>query len=176
MGKSAYLLGTRCVFPFVLVIRKFRADSLPDCNHQDPSISYLFYLPLLCVYFFIFVMKFLKFNFFLYSRFLLVIHFIHISVYMSIPISQFITPPSPFPPLSPLGVHTFFLYFCVSVSALQTGSSVPFCYDILSLWWLWNSAFVLVISRSFRDFDQFSVSTSKDLFVSWSTGYRNSHK
>ena len=40
---------------------------------------------------------------FLYSRFLLVIHFIHISVYMSIPISQFITPPpaSPrrFPPL-----------------------------------------------------------------------------
>ena len=38
---------------------------------------------------------------FLYSRFLLVIHFIHISVYMSIPISQFITPPPPshFPPL-----------------------------------------------------------------------------
>ena len=40
---------------------------------------------------------------FLYSRFLLVIHFIHISVYLSIPIAQFITPPSPsshcFPPL-----------------------------------------------------------------------------
>ena len=39
---------------------------------------------------------------FLYSRFLLVIHFIHISVYMSISISQFITqPPQPrhFPPL-----------------------------------------------------------------------------
>ena len=39
---------------------------------------------------------------FLYSRFLLVIHFIHISVYMSIPFSQFITPPPPprhFPPL-----------------------------------------------------------------------------
>ena len=40
---------------------------------------------------------------FLYSRFLLVIHFIHISVYMSIPITQFITPPPPlphrFPPL-----------------------------------------------------------------------------
>ena len=38
----------------------------------------------------------------LYSRFLLVIHFIHISVYMSIPISQFITPPPlphHFPPL-----------------------------------------------------------------------------
>ena len=37
-----------------------------------------------------------KFYFnFLYSRFLLVIHFIHISVYMLIPISQFITPPPP---------------------------------------------------------------------------------
>ena len=34
---------------------------------------------------------------FLYSSFLLVIHFMHISVYMSIPISQFITPR--FPPL-----------------------------------------------------------------------------
>ena len=34
---------------------------------------------------------------FLCSRFLLVIHFIHISVYMSIPISQFIPPP-PHPP------------------------------------------------------------------------------
>ena len=47
---------------------------------------------------------FLKFNliYFLYSRFLLVIYFIHISVYMSIPISQFIPPPPPhhhFPPL-----------------------------------------------------------------------------
>ena len=30
------------------------------------------------------------------------------------------------PPLSPLGVHTFVLYICVSISALQTGSSVPF--------------------------------------------------
>ena len=65
--------------------------------------------------------------FFSNSRFLLVIHFIHIIVYMSIPISQFITPPPPtrrhcFPPL----VSTFVLYICVSISALQTGSSVPF--------------------------------------------------
>ena len=53
----------------------------------------------------------------LYSRFLLFIWFIHSinSVYMSIPISQFIPPlPTPF-----LGIHTFFLYICVSVSALQ---------------------------------------------------------
>ena len=49
--------------------------------------------------------------FFLYSRFLLVIHFVHISVYMSVPISQFIPPP-----LSPLGVHRFVLYICVSIS------------------------------------------------------------
>ena len=69
------------------------------------------------------------FIYFLYSRFLLVIYFIHISVYISIPISQFITPPPPpHPPtlLPPLGVHTFVLYICVSIYALQTGSSVPF--------------------------------------------------
>ena len=53
------------------------------------------------------------FIYFLYSRFLLVIYFIHISVYMSIPISQFIPPPPP-PLLSPLGVHMFVLFFCVS--------------------------------------------------------------
>ena len=29
-------------------------------------------------------------------------------------------------PVSPLGVHTFVLYICISISALQTGSSVPF--------------------------------------------------
>ena len=76
-----------------------------------------------------FIPFFFEFYFicFLYSRFLLVIHFIHISLYMSIPISQFIPPPPPPPPpLSPLGVHTFVLYICVSISALQTGSSVPF--------------------------------------------------
>ena len=38
---------------------------------------------------------------FLYSRFLLVIHFIHISVYMSIPISQFFTRPPPPPTTLP---------------------------------------------------------------------------
>ena len=44
---------------------------------------------------------------FLYSRFLLVIHFIHFSVYMSIPISQLIPPPPPyhFPPL--VSIHLF---------------------------------------------------------------------
>ena len=49
-----------------------------------------------------FFFEFLNFIF-LYSRFLLVIYFIHISVYMSIPIAQFITPPPQaprhFPPL-----------------------------------------------------------------------------
>ena len=57
---------------------------------------------------------------FLYSRFLLVIYFIHTSVCMSIPISQFIPPPPLPPPLSFFGVHTLVLYICVSISALQT--------------------------------------------------------
>ena len=50
----------------------------------------------------------------LHSRFSLVIYFIHSinSVHMLIAISQFIPP-------SPLGVQTFVLYICVSISALQ---------------------------------------------------------
>ena len=38
---------------------------------------------------------------------------------------QHTTIPTP-PRFSPLGVHTFVLYICVSTSALQTSSSVPF--------------------------------------------------
>ena len=38
---------------------------------------------------------------------------------------QHTTIPTPLQ-FSPLGVHTFVLYLCVSTSALQTGSSVPF--------------------------------------------------
>ena len=56
-----------------------------------------------------FVSFFLNFIYlFLYSRFLLVICFIHISVYVSIPISQFIPPPPP-PAAFPLlvSIHLF---------------------------------------------------------------------
>ena len=73
------------------------------------------------LFFFFYLMFFEFLNFiliiFLYSRFLLVIYFIHISVYMSIPISQFITTPPPhpatFPPWCPYvcSLHLC-LYFC----------------------------------------------------------------
>ena len=59
------------------------------------------------------------FIYFLCSRFLLVIYFIHISVHMSIPISQFITPPphppTTFPPWCPYvcSLHLC-LYFCLA--------------------------------------------------------------
>ena len=69
---------------------------------------------------------FFEFYLFFYTAGSYVICFIHISVYMSIPISQFIPPSPPHPLLSPLSVHTFVFYICVSISALQTGSSVPF--------------------------------------------------
>ena len=85
----------------------------------------IFCLFVFVLFLFCFVFDFLNFIF-LYSRFLLVIHFIHISVYMSIPIAQFITPPPPPRHFPRLGVHTFVLYICVSISALQTSSSVPF--------------------------------------------------
>ena len=57
----------------------------------------------------------------LYSTFSLVICIIQSSVNMSSPISQFILFPLP-----PFGVHTFIIYICVYISALQIGSSVPF--------------------------------------------------
>ena len=64
---------------------------------------------------FFFFLNFIFF-YFLCSRFLLVIYFIHISVYMSIPISQFIPPPPPaFPPWCPCvcSLHLC-LYFCLA--------------------------------------------------------------
>ena len=64
-----------------------------------------------------FLKKFLFY--FLYSRFLLVIYFIHISVYMSIPISQFIPPPPHPHPIFPTWCPyicplRLCLYFCLA--------------------------------------------------------------
>ena len=58
-------------------------------------------------FFFLFELYFI----FLSSRFLLVIYFIHIGVYMSIPISQFITPPPPphFPALVSICLFSAFV-------------------------------------------------------------------
>ena len=72
-----------------------------NCRKSLPSYSLYSYLCLHLPSLLLFL-NFILFIF-LYRRFLLVIYFIHISVYMSIPISQFITPPPPlphhFPPL-----------------------------------------------------------------------------
>ena len=98
-----------------------------DCFHLLASVNSVLWTFLFWIFFFKFFYFFWNFwilFYFLYSRFLLVTHFVHISVYMSIPISQFITPP-PLPPAFPFGVHTFVLYICVSISVLETGSSVP---------------------------------------------------
>ena len=74
---------------------------------------------------------------------------------MLIPISQFITLPPPLPlPLSPLGVHMFVLYICVSISALQTSSPVPFfyvphiCVNIRYLFFsFWLTSLCMTVSR-----------------------------
>ena len=67
-------------------------------------------------YFFSFF-SFCNMIYFLYTRFLLVISFIHISVYMSIPITQFITPtpPAASPPWCPYvcSLHVC-LNFCLA--------------------------------------------------------------
>ena len=96
-------------------------------------------------------LNFILFIYFLYSRFLLVIYFIRISVYMSIPISQFIPPPPP--SLSPLGVHTFVLYICVYfclanwfISTIFLNSKYKHIQYLFFLFWL--TSLCMTISRS----------------------------
>ena len=62
---------------------------------------------------------------FSYSRFLLLIYYAYQCIYVNpnLPIHPTTMTTSRFPPL---GVHTFVLYICVSISALHTGSSVSF--------------------------------------------------
>ena len=56
----------------------------------------------------------------LYSRFSLVIYsYIVVYIFQS-------QSPNRFHPPSALGIHMFVLYICVSISALQMGSSLPF--------------------------------------------------
>ena len=101
--------------------------------------------------------SFISFYFilFLYGRFLLAIYFIQISVYMSIPISQFIPRPPLHHPAFPPWVHMFFLYICVSISALQSSSSLPFfkiphiCVNIQYLYFpFWLTSLFKTVSRS----------------------------
>ena len=73
------------------------------------------------LYFYFLFSNFILFIF-IYNRCLLVINFIHISVYMSIPISQFISPP-------PLPLHHFtplvsIRLFSTSVSPILPGKPV----------------------------------------------------
>ena len=77
-------------------------------------------------------------------------YFIHISVYMSIPISEFIPYPR-FPPF----VSICLFSTSVSISALQTGSSVPFfqiphiCIDIRYLFFSFLlTSLCMTVSRS----------------------------
>ena len=83
----------------------------------------------------------------LYNRFSLVIYFIYSSVYMSIPISQFI-PTLP----SPLVNHKIIFYVCDSISALQISSSVPFFWiphiSISMSFSFWPTSFCMTVSRS----------------------------
>ena len=66
---------------------------------------------------------------------------------------QHTTIPTPLQ-FSPLGVHMFVLYICVSTSALQTGSSVPFfqvphtCVNIRYLFFSFSlTSFCMTVSR-----------------------------
>ena len=106
----------------------FSCPTVPGYSVLLFSVCVIFFF-LLCfsVWEVSFFFLFFKFNFiyFLYSRFLLVIYFIHISVYVNqnLPFHPTTTTaPSTFPPWCPCVC----LYICVSISALQTSSSVRF--------------------------------------------------
>ena len=99
---------------------------------------------LLLIYFYLFI-----------YFFLLVIQFIHISVYMSIPISQFITPPHPppaaFPPWCPYvcSLHLC-LYFCSANRFICTIFQVPhICINIRYLFFSFRlTSLCMTVSRS----------------------------
>ena len=113
---------------------------------------------------------------FLYSRFLLVIYFIHISIYMSIPISQFIPPPPTPLPLSSHGVHTFVLYICVSISALQTGSPVSFFQFYFFLSNLYAFYFFLVLLHLLGPLVKFWIQMMRVIIlIFFSILFRHSH-
>ena len=69
-----------------------------------------------------FFLMFFIYLFFLISHPFYTHQCIHVSP--NLPIHHTTTPTRP--PLSPAGVHTFFLYFGVSISVLQISSCVPF--------------------------------------------------
>ena len=104
-------------FTFSSIIDCYKILSIVPSAIQQVLVGYLFYFfSLFSFYLFIF----------LYNRFLLSI------LYILMYICQSQSPNSshhnhcPPPQLSPFCVHTFVLYICVSISALQTCSSVPF--------------------------------------------------
>ena len=82
---------------------------------------------------------------------------------MSIPTSQFIPPAT-----SPLGIHTFVLYICVSISALQIRLSdaffkIPHKSNVIHLLFF-LTYFTLIFSRSIH---VSANGTTSFLFVGW---------
>ena len=112
-------------------------------------------------FFFFLINRFVLFFFFLYGRFLLVINFIHISVYMSIPIAQFITPPPRhhhrrFPPL--VSIHLF------STSVSQFLPCKPFHLYHFSRLHIY--ALIYDICFSLSDLTSLGMTVSRSIYVS----------
>ena len=85
------------------------SDNHLEINWSCGGLISVILIVFLFLFIYLFTLDFILFVF-LYSRFLLVINFILISVYMSIPISQFITPPPP-PNIYPLNHFFLSLHF-----------------------------------------------------------------
>ena len=141
MSPLSFLILVICAFSFfplvssakglsILLLYLISIDSLCSVYFLKYVILFLFHLYSILPYFFedidnrfVFVFVFV---FFILQVLISHQFYTHqcIHVNSNRPIHHTTIPTPPW--LSPLGVHTFFLYICVSTSALQTGSSVPF--------------------------------------------------
>ena len=117
-------------------------ESLCCTSETNPTLFFFFFSlpfgPLLifkiclpihtgCVADFKFFFEFKFIYFFIQQVFISHPFYTHQCIHVNCNLAIHHTPPTP-PPLSPIGVHTFVLYICVSVSVLQTSSYVPFFY------------------------------------------------
>ena len=102
-----------CLFVFGLFFREIERRVKVSLLHRLLLFFFLFFFEFYFIYFFI--------------QQVLMSSILYTSLYTCQPQSPNSSHPHPHPPLlSSLGVHTFVLYICVSISALQTSSSVPF--------------------------------------------------
>ena len=82
----------------------------------------------------------------LYSRFSLVIYFIHSSVYMSVPISQFIPPSYTILGKDSISLFLFYFIFCIVINFFACWNNFLLFYALISTYtWIWVPKSILFV-------------------------------